>query len=396
MVSLVSGQYVIAVSHFKKPSGGFNMILSFSHPRRLFAVIAALAITGGTELCLAASIDINCGGTSDGVAMNSAIAASHPGDIIHFHNTCVTNQTIVLLGDRDYYGDNRDVTTIQQAAGSNLPALIASDSWVNNWSTTGDPIRLEHLNLDGNSSANSGTSVLVIRSWLTHIEDLTVQNAAVDGIQITANSSNGSHLTSTQVNGVIDKVWVNNSGADGIHVVDSGDSVTDWFLLDSAVQDSGATGIYLGNAAGWLVRGNHLYGVQENGILASRCFGTTIEGNYIEQFGTAGGAGNTWYGIIASLAGSAASVISGNKVFMFQGGSNPANLLYIDVTGHDGVGQATVSDNTILGHNGPTEAGLTYTLGSGSSVYVATIGNSVQLVATPLTVGTGVVTNSGQ
>jgi hypothetical protein len=352
----------------------------------------------------AATISITCGGTSDGAAINTAITGSSPGDTIQFHGTCVTNQTIVLLGKRNYYGDSRNTTTIQQAAGANLTALLASDSWVNNTSIAGDPIRIAHLNLDGNSSANTGTNVLVLRSWLSHVEDLAVQNAGADGILIPSPSSNGTQLTGTSVNGVngtevnsvIDKVWVNHSAANGIHVVDSGDAITDWFLLDSAVQDSGASAIYLGNAAGWMVRGNHVYGVQNDGILASRCYGTTIEGNYIEQFGTAGGTGATWYGIIASLAGSAASVISGNKIFMFQGVANSANLLYLDVTGHDGVDQATVSDNTILGHNGSTEVGLTYTLGSGSSIYIATTGNSVQNVATPITIGPSVVTNAGR
>jgi parallel beta-helix repeat protein len=364
--------------------------------------LGALSLAPATML--AATVSITCGGTSDGAAINTAITGSNPGDTIQFHGTCVTNQTIVLLGKRNYYGDSRNTTTIQQAAGSNLAALLASDSWVNNTSTAGDPIRIAHLNLDGNSAANSGTSVLVLRSWLSHIEDLAVQNAAVDGILIPSASSGGTQLAGTtmpgvngtEVNSVIDKVWVNHSGANGIHVVDSGDAITDWFLLDSAIQDSGASAIYLGNAAGWMVRGNHVYGVQNNGILASRCYGTTIEGNYIEQFGTAGGTGNTWYGIIASLAQNAASVISGNKIFMFQGVANSANLLYLDVTGHDGADQATVSDNTIFGHNGSTETGLTYTLGSGTSIYIASTGNSVQNVATPITVGTGVTKDAGR
>ena len=364
---------------------------------RVFLAVLALGVLDLTQATmLAATVNITCGGTSDGAAINTAITGSNPGDTIQFHGTCVTNQTIVLLGKRNYYGDSRNATTIQQAAGSNLVALLASDSWVNNSPTTGDPIRIAHLNLDGNSSANSGTNVLVLRSWFSHIEDLAVQNAGGDGILIPSASSSGTLLTGTEVNSVIDKVWVNNSGANGIHVVDSGDSITDWFLLDSAVQDSGASAIYLGNAAGWMVRGNHAYGVQNHGILASRCYGTTIEGNYIEQFGTAGGTGNTWYGIIASLAGSAASVISGNKIFMFQGVANSANLLYLDVTGHDGADQATVSGNTIFGHNGSTEVGLTYTLGSGSSIYIATTGNSVQNVATPITIGTSVTTNAGR
>jgi hypothetical protein len=71
---------------------------------------------------------------------------------------------------------------------------------------------------------------------------------------------------------------------------------------------------------------NHIYGVGKDGILASHCYGTTIQDSYIEQFGTTGGAGDTWYDISASLSDSAASVVSGNKISMFQGGTNTANL----------------------------------------------------------------------
>lgn len=344
----------------------------------------------------AATLPVFCRGVSDGGEINRIIGISQPGDTILFHGTCLTNQTIVLLGERNYYGESKNATTIRQAPGANLPALMASDSWVSNSTTTGDPIRIEHLNIDGNSGSNSGTNALVIRSWLSRIEDVIVQNAPEDGIQITSVSENGNVLTNTQVNGVIDAVWVKSSGANGIDVVDPGSWVTDWWLLDSAVQDSAESAIYLQNCAGWVVRGNHVYGVGKDGIHASRCYGSSIEGNYIEQFGSSGGAGNTFYGIVATLQGSAASVVSGNKVFMFGGAANSANLRYIDVQGNYGATQASVIGNTILGHNGGTETGLTYLLGGASSLHVSSTGNSVILVATPENVGAGVTLDAGR
>jgi hypothetical protein len=365
--------------------------------RHASVIAVALTVFGPSPRASGATVNVTCAGTSDGAAMNAAIAGSSVGDTIQFHGTCVTSQTIVLLGKRNYIGDHRNVTTIRQAAGANLSALLASDSWVNNSATSGDPISIAHLNLDGNSSANSGTNVLVIRSWLSHIYDLIVQNAPGDGILLPSLASNGStNLSSTEVNGVIENVWVKASGSNGIEVSDSSGHITDWFLLDSAVEASTNSAIYLGNAAGWLLRGNHIYGVGKDGILASHCYGTTIQDSYIEQFGTSGGSGNTWYGIIASLSDSAASVISGNKIFMFQGTTNAANLIYIAVTGHDGFDQATVSGNTILGHSAATETGLSYTLGSGTSMFISTTGNSVQRVGTPITVGTSVTTNAGR
>jgi hypothetical protein len=57
-----------------------------------------------------------------------------------------------------------DGDILRQAGGSNLPAPVASDSWNDDWTYTGDPIHTAQATLDGNSSANSGTNALVIPS----------------------------------------------------------------------------------------------------------------------------------------------------------------------------------------------------------------------------------------
>jgi hypothetical protein len=100
------------------------------------------------------------------------------------------------------------------------------------------------------------------------IEDVQIENAPGDGIQITSLSKSGVALQGSQVNGHISNVFVTSTGAIGIHVVDDGTSVTDWSLLDSWVANSGQSAIYLGNAAGWTVRGNHVFGVHQQGIFA--------------------------------------------------------------------------------------------------------------------------------
>ena len=166
---------------------------------------------------------------------------------------------------------------IRQANGSNLPAMLASDSWNADTTYTGGPIRIGDVTLDGNGRSNSGTNVLVIRSWLTVIEDLQVENAPADGIQITNLSKNGVALTTTQVNGRISNCLVTNSGGTGIHIVDTGNSVTDWDLLDSWVAYSGQSAIYMDNAAGWKIRGNHVYGIQQHALYANACFATSID-----------------------------------------------------------------------------------------------------------------------
>jgi hypothetical protein len=352
-------------------------------------LLGLFLLTGGGAF--GAQVDINCAKTvADTARLNNGIGNSHTGDQIRIHGNCLINGTIVLLGNRTYEGDSRTGTTISQASGANLTAMLASDSWNADTTFTGDPIHISHLTLDGNSHANSGTNALVIRSWLTVIEDLQVQNAPGDGIQITNLSKNGAALTGSQVNGRISNCFVTNSGGDGIHVVDTGNSVTDWDLLDSWVANSGQSAIYMDNAAGWKVRGNHLYGVQQHALFANACFATAIDGNYIEDFGDSGG-GNTWYGIACTVQGGAASVITGNKVFMLTNEAASGKFIYIGVPQVNyGVGEINVVGNTIRGAGNAADIGLSYELNGGKGLDLLSSNNNVQAVHETRKVGAGV------
>ena len=64
-----------------------------------------------------------------------------------------------------------------------------------------------------------------------------------------------------QVNGKIDGVFVERSAGHGIHVQDTGNSITDWNLMNSWLSTSAGSGLMLDNAAGWQVRNHHIYGV---------------------------------------------------------------------------------------------------------------------------------------
>jgi hypothetical protein len=340
----------------------------------------------------AAQVNVNCSNTTgDAAKLNTAIANSHSGDQIQIHGQCLLNATIVLLGDRTYEGDSRTGTVLRQAKGANLPALVASDSWNNNWTYTGDPIRIAQLTIDGNAAANTGTNGLVIRSWLTVIEDLVVENAPGDGIQITSLSKSGVALQTTEVNGRISNVFVTNSGGTGIHVVDTSNSVTDWSLLDSQVANSGQSAIYMDNAAGWFVRGNNVYGIQQHAIFANSCWATLIDGNYIEDFGDAGGSNNTWYGIACTVGGGATTVINANKVFLFPKEPSSGNFVFIGIPQVNyGTGVVNVIGNTVQGTGGPNEIGLSYQINGGAGLEVLSADNLVEQARVPRSVGEGV------
>ena len=103
------------------------------------------------------------------------------------------------------------------------------------------------------------------------------------------------------------------------------------------------------------------------GIRVDRCFGTTVEGNYIEDFGNAAGT-KTAYGLQATLQGDAASVISGNKVFDFNADSKATRYIYIGVTAVNyGVGELAIVGNSVRGNSRTSDTGLSYSVGNGQA-----------------------------
>lgn len=177
-------------------------------------------------------------------------------------------------------------------------------------------------------------------------------------------------------------------------MLDTGNSVTDWNLLDSWVANSGTSAVLLDNAAGWQIRGLHTYSCMEHAIYANRCFATAIVGNYIEDFGHRGGDQETWYGAVCHAQGSAASIIASNRVHGFR--ADPAaksQFVFVGVSGvaRDGVGVVNVHGNVVREHANRTHSiGLSYHVGSGKMLEVGSTGNHVIGVRTKRTVGDGV------
>ena len=343
---------------------------------------AAVVILTGQQPAAAAKVSAICNNSStDAATIQSAINGSATGDEVVIDGPCQVTQTITLLGNRSYRGDSQS-TTLTEVTGKNLAAVLASDSWVANSATTGDPITLRDLTVDANKAGNpTGGDAVVIRSWNTTVENLQLNNAKGNGLRITSASKNGTTLTNTQVNGTVRNVFVTGSGANGIYVQDSGNAITDWNLTDNWIAGSGADAVRMENAAGWTVERNHVYGVGNTGIDADRLFATSISDNYIEDFNT--------NGIGVTVQGDAASTINGNRIFRFSGSGT--TYLAIKQVNY-GSGQVAVTSNTIRGAGAGT--GLSYQQG-GNSLTVTSSGNSVTGVTTQRSVGTGVVLNGG-
>lgn len=334
---------------------------------------------------------------ADAAAINAAIAASPAGAEIVIRGPCLINQTIRLLGQRSYQGESRAGTVLRQAPGANLVALMASSVFLDDKDYTGTPVAVRHLTLDGNKAENPDvpTAGLVLRSWLSVVEDVHISRMGGDGLRLTNLSANGTKLKTTQVNGRISGNFIENSGRHGIFVEDTQNAVTDWIVSDNWIASSGADGIHLDNAAGWFIERNHIYGVPQNAIYAHRLFASAICDNYIEGFGEGPQAG-AWHGIRASLQGDAASVIAGNRIFCLGGEKNPdATYHYLAVSVNYGSGVVTVTGNAIRGAGTPRGVGLQYAAKEGTRLSVVSTGNAVEGVQVPRVAEERVTLTSG-
>ncbi len=342
-----------------------------------------------------------------------------PGDnLLVLGPVCLVAETLVLPAGCSLEGGERTGTVLRHNATVPLPAVLTtSAAWNASRPWSGGPTRVAHLTVDGAGKTTRGA--LVVSSWLSTVRDVRVVNSAGDGLLVTSvGRDNATRITqSSQVNGLIDGVFVENSARHGIHVEDPGNVITDWYLLNSWVSTSGQSGVYLENAAGWAVRNNHVYGVGQHAIYARRCFATSISANYIEDFGGnagrqeeggGGNAGTFWGAVCDPVQGAAASIISENKVHMFRRNVSAArasgstfNYVGVARAATQGVGVVSVVNNVIRGSDfGPGDTGLSYDAGGhlGASLQVLSSGNHVTQLgrgATPRFVGPNVSLAAG-
>lgn len=282
--------------------------------------------------------------SGDAARIQAAIGQSKPGGTIRFGaGTCLLTSGIVLPGNRTYAGGSTTGTVLRQDAP--LAFVLASSDYTGNSATTGDPLQIRDLTVDCNGTGR--TDGIVIMNWRVDVSQVDVQGCGGSGIVDTSVPRDGTPITNTSVNSRFENNFVTGSGEYGFAVIDPVNAVTDGFLTDNQIADSGSDGVDLQNAEGWNISGNHLYGDGGDGINASRLYGTTISSNYIEDFGVGRQAG-TWYGIAGTTQAGPGSVLLGNKVFNLPGEHGGARHGYIAITmTNSGTGNLSVYGNVI-------------------------------------------------
>jgi Right handed beta helix region len=320
---------------------------------------------------------VSCGDRpADAATLQHAINASPAGSDIQIGGTCLLDRGIVLLPNRTYTGASRTGTVLRQDAA--MPYVLASSAYVNNSATTGSPLAVQQLTVA--CSGHGNTDGIIIMNWQTDVQEVDVSNCGGSGIVDTSQTPNGATIGNTSVNSRFEDNFITGSGASGFQVIDHGNSVTDGFLLDNRIADSGGTAVMMDNAAGWNISGNHLYNDKSDAIMANRLYGTTISGNYIEDFASRRTAGQ-WYGISGTVQGGNGSTIYGNRIFNDLGETGNATHIYIGVTSvHGHTGNLAVYGNSIRGA-GPRDVALSFSAGAGT-LTVAVAGNVITQVGT--------------
>lgn len=314
--------------------------------------------------------------TSDAASLQRAINSSSPGAVIEIRGVCLLTRGIIFLAYRTYTGYSTTGTILKQDG--NMSYVLASQAYADNSSATGEPVTIRDLTVECNGSGN--TNGIIVLNWQADVEGVDVHGCGGSGIVDTNSTADGKAIKNSSVNSRFDNNFISNSGRDGFEVYDSGNSVTDGFLDDNLIAHSGLDGIHLGNAAGWDVSGNHLYGNAWNGIYADRLYGTTISNNYIEDFGQ-GRRSGTWCGITATAQGGIGSTIFNNKIFNNLGESAGAKYIYLRITRTNyGTGYLSVTGNVIVGDKS-SDVGLAFDGGS-NKLIVASSGNEVVQVGT--------------
>ncbi len=351
------------------------------------AAAACFACTAQpTSLTPLASVHVTCKDrTTDTSTLQRAINSSAVGAAIEFQGgTCLLTTGLTLLGNRTYTGESTTGTMLQQDG--NASYILASSAYVDNSTTTGDPLSIRDLTVSCNGSGN--TDGIVLLNWQVDVSNVDVSGCGGSGIVDTNTNASGGAITNTSVNSRFDQNFITNSHRYGFEVYDTGNSVTDGFLEDNDIASSGLDAIHLDNAAGWYVSGNHLYNVNQNAISASRLFGTTIASNYIEDFGD-GKMSGIWYGILGSVQDGNGSTILGNKVFNREPSAGGAKYVYIGITQvNSGTGHLSVTGNVIEG-NRHSDVGILVSGGS-NELDVSAYGNQVADVGVVLADGSNV------
>lgn len=211
-----------------------------------------------------------------------------------------------------------------------MTAVFVSHGWLENTQT--QPalgVVVEDLKIDGQGNANHGILLQTFDSQLYRLNIENVIDNAIffdylcsDGITAVTSNAPNNRIESCSINGCQTGVATQDSTATPVF--------TDGFLLDSIIANCSGPAISIREASGWLIEGNHLYGLSGHAMQLGDMDKTHVVNNYVESWGQ-GSVAAAWRAIDAftfpSSSGGAGSIISGNVLWLAAPPGNAASSI---------------------------------------------------------------------
>jgi hypothetical protein len=261
------------------------------------------------------------GFTDDSTAIQTCINASMDDSIIFFPpGTYVVGTVIQLPGKRSYLGTNN--STIKMKDGANLVAVVASQAWITNESTSGNPIIITNITIDANSSNNLSGHGIVLMNYNSIMRECTVQNCVNNGIMISSVNQSGSAISNTCVENRLESCKVSNCLGHGIYGRDINGKLIDGYIDSCIVSDATLDAIRIERSTGFFVSRNYCYDNQASGISLSNCYSTFVIDNKIDGYGQDVSGNDFISGIEITAIGPHPTIVSGNNIATTEPAAN--------------------------------------------------------------------------
>jgi hypothetical protein len=224
-------------------------------------------------------------------------------------------------------GGGRTTTTLKLADAANS-YLLASSTYVNNQSFVDTRHQASGITFDGNkANQTSGNGLVIIKSYRSKFEDVTVNNAYSSGIRLTARTINGTATSSNQAENNFTGSYFNQNGGPGIFGDDDGLGVIADGHIQNCVFNANSSNekladIQIDRAAGWKILDNQLYGGGFHCISVKLLARTVITGNHLDLDAVLAVGGDKPSALnIVSFSSQATNTISNNPIFLDHDGN---------------------------------------------------------------------------
>lgn len=320
--------------------------------------------------------------TDDSTAIQACINASSAGDIVVFPNGTYLAYNIRLKPSRIYAGERAGGTggaLLKMPSGVNGAGVLVSEGWWNNSMSFDDPILVRDLRIDGNRDNNTTGHGIVLQNYRSEIIGVVITNCARTGILITDTTRDGTPVT-TGANAVENRVLrsrIERTNEYGIYVENQNASskMTDGWILDNIITNSGISAIRIDTSSGWKVAGNHWWLSAQHGLHCLLAHNTAIIDNYSEGCGSTASKGACSDIYVENALNRAAITITGNRIrSAYNQAGNTYTGIRLDCTTQSP--NFTVTGNSILG-NDATFVGIYIQARSSGNIYATISGNTL-------------------